>query len=65
MRKVIVLEHISLDGVIQAPGGPEEDRSDGFAYGGWAAPYDERHPWSGPAKADEHAVRPAVRTQNL
>jgi hypothetical protein len=41
MRKIIVLEHISLDGVIQAPGGPEEDKSDGFAYGGWAAPYDD------------------------
>jgi dihydrofolate reductase len=41
MRKIIVLEHISLDGVIQAPGGPEEDTSDGFAYGGWAAPYDD------------------------
>ena len=41
MRKVIVLEHISLDGVIQAPGGPEEDTGDGFAYGGWAAPYDD------------------------
>ena len=39
MRKIIVLEHISLDGVIQAPGGADEDRSDGFAYGGWAAPY--------------------------
>ena len=39
MRKIIVLEHISLDGVIQAPGGPEEDTSDGFAYGGWAAPH--------------------------
>src|SRR6266478_982101 len=39
MRKIIVLEHISLDGVIQAPGGPDEDRSDGFAFGGWAAPY--------------------------
>lgn len=35
MRKVIVLEHISLDGVIQAPGGPEEDTSGGFTYGGW------------------------------
>ncbi len=35
MRKVVVLEHISLDGVIQAPGGPDEDRSGGFAYGGW------------------------------
>ncbi|HET6821888.1 MAG TPA: dihydrofolate reductase family protein [Anaerolineales bacterium] len=41
MRKVIVLEHISLDGVIQAPGGPEEDPSDGFAYGGWIAPYSD------------------------
>src|ERR1041384_3172216 len=41
MRKIIVLEHISLDGVIQGPGGPDEDRSDGFAYGGWAAPYDD------------------------
>ena len=39
MRKVIVLEHISLDGVIQAPGGPDEDPSGGFAYGGWIAPY--------------------------
>ena len=41
MRKVIVLEHISLDGVIQAPGGPEEDASGGFAYGGWTAPYSD------------------------
>lgn len=40
MRKIIVLEHISLDGVIQAPGGPEEDPSGGFAFGGWAAPYE-------------------------
>jgi dihydrofolate reductase len=39
MRKIIVFEHISLDGVIQAPGGPDEDTSDGFAYGGWQAPY--------------------------
>lgn len=35
MRRVIVLEHISLDGVIQAPSGPDEDTSGGFAYGGW------------------------------
>ena len=41
MRKVIVLEHISLDGVIQAPGGPEEDTSGGFAYGGWIAAYSD------------------------
>ncbi len=41
MRKVIVLEHISMDGVIQAPGGPEEDTSGGFAYGGWIAPFSD------------------------
>jgi dihydrofolate reductase len=41
MRKVIVLEHISMDGVIQAPGGPEEDTSGGFAYGGWIGPYSD------------------------
>jgi dihydrofolate reductase len=41
MRKVIVLEHISLDGVIQAPGGPDEDPSGGFAYGGWIVPYSD------------------------
>src|ERR1041385_2447967 len=41
MRKLIVLEHISLDGVIQAPGGPEEDTSDGFAYGGWSMSYSD------------------------
>lgn len=44
MRKVIAIEYISLDGVIQAPGGPEEDPNGPngwFAYGGWAAPYDD------------------------
>lgn len=39
MRKVIVISHVSLDGVIQAMGGPDEDPSGGFAYGGWVAPY--------------------------
>ena len=39
MRKIIVLSMITLDGVMQAPGGPEEDTSDGFKYGGWVAPY--------------------------
>lgn len=41
MRKVMVLEHISLDGIIQAPGGPEEDTSGGFTHGGWIAPYSD------------------------
>lgn len=39
MRKIIVQEFITLDGVMQAPGGPDEDTSSGFAYGGWTAPY--------------------------
>ncbi len=38
MRKIIVLSMITLDGVMQAPGGPEEDKSGGFEYGGWTAP---------------------------
>ncbi|MBI5294250.1 MAG: dihydrofolate reductase family protein [Chloroflexi bacterium] len=41
MRKVIVLEHISLDGIIQAPGWPDEDTSGGFAHGGWIASYSD------------------------
>ena len=41
MRKMIVLEHISLDGVIQAPGGPDEDTSGRFAYGGWISQYSD------------------------
>lgn len=39
MRKVIVLSFISLDGVMQAPGGPEEDLSSDFQLGGWTVPY--------------------------
>src|SRR5262249_19140074 len=39
MRKLIVAEHISLDGVIQAPGGPKEDPSGDFRLGGWIVPY--------------------------
>ncbi len=41
MRKVIAIDFLTLDGVIQAGGGPEEDTSGGFAYGGWQFPYDD------------------------
>jgi len=41
MRNITVLEHITLDGVIQGGGGPDEDPSNGFAYGGWVAPFDD------------------------
>lgn len=39
MRKIAVLSFISLDGVMQAPGGPEEDTSNGFQFGGWTVPF--------------------------
>ncbi|WP_114937132.1 dihydrofolate reductase family protein [Mucilaginibacter endophyticus] len=39
MRKIIVLTFITLDGIMQAPGGPEEDRAGGFKFGGWSAPF--------------------------
>ncbi|HTE57892.1 MAG TPA: dihydrofolate reductase family protein [Verrucomicrobiae bacterium] len=41
MRKIVVLMMISLDGVMQAPGGPEEDTSGGFKYGGWTYAYSD------------------------
>jgi len=41
MRKIIVMSMISLDGVMQAPGAPDEDKSGGFKFGGWTAPYQD------------------------
>jgi dihydrofolate reductase len=39
MSKIVVFNSLTLDGVMQAPGRPDEDPRDGFPYGGWAAPY--------------------------
>src|SRR2546428_8352982 len=39
MRRIIVFNSLSLDGVMQAPGRPDEDRRGGFEHGGWALPY--------------------------
>ena len=39
MRKIIAITHVTLDGIMQAPGGPEEDPRGGFTQGGWAMPY--------------------------
>ena len=55
MRKIIVLSMITLDGVMQAPGGTKEDRSGGFKYGGWTEPYgDEEY-----GKVVEKELKPA------
>ena len=39
MRKLVVIEFVTLDGVMQGLGSPEEDRDGGFEHGGWSAPY--------------------------
>jgi dihydrofolate reductase len=39
MRKIVVLTFLSIDGVMQAPGGSDEDKAEGFKYGGWTHPY--------------------------
>ena len=55
MRRITVLSMITLDGVMQAPGGPDEDKSRGFKYGGWTATYgDEVF-----AKALEKQMKPS------
>ena len=41
MGKVIVMNGLTLDGEMQGPGRPDEDTRDGFAHGGWAAPYSD------------------------
>ena len=41
MSKLVVAEFVSLDGVMQAPGGADEDREGGFEYGGWQMPYND------------------------
>lgn len=42
MRKIIAITHVTLDGVMQAPGGPQEDTQNGFTYGGWAMPFGDK-----------------------
>lgn len=55
MRKIIVLSMITLDGVMQAPGGSKEDSAEGFKYGGWSTPYmDEAY-----GRVAEEEMKPA------
>jgi dihydrofolate reductase len=55
MRKITVIEFVSLDGVVQAPGGPEEDTSGNFKYGGWTAPYFDE--FSGQVMSDQMSLK--------
>ena len=55
MRKITVLSRISLDGVMQAPSGQDEDKSNGFKYGGWTLPYSDESA----AKVFKKMMKPA------
>lgn len=50
MKKIIISTFLTLDGVLQAPGGPEEDPSNGFKWGGWQFPYWDEQMNNGPEK---------------
>ncbi len=64
MAKVIVINWVSLDGVMQGPGSAEEDPRDGFSHGGWAAPYSDEATMAkmGERMAHEHAFLFGRRT---
>jgi dihydrofolate reductase len=57
MRRVVVFEHVTLDGVMQAPGRADEDRRDGFEHGGWATLWD---PVIGSVAEESMASKPAL-----
>ncbi len=67
MRKVIVGAMVSMDGVMQAPGGPEEDPAGGFKFGGWVAPFADIDPVFGEeiGKLFGRAVRPPAWPSHL
>ena len=47
--RIVIIEFMSLDGVVQAPGGPDEDTDGGFAHGGWSHPFFDRRWWAAPS----------------
>ena len=65
MRKIIVATFISLDGVMQAPGGPQEDPTGGFTLGGWTAPYFDEALGAIDGRNLRPALRPAAWPQDL
>jgi dihydrofolate reductase len=67
MRKIIAITQVTLDGVMQAPGGPEEDPSNGFTHGGWAMPFvdDAAHQVIGEIIAGEFDMLLGRRTYGI
>jgi hypothetical protein len=63
MRKLVLIEFMSLDGVVQAPGDPQEDTEGGFAHGGWQRPYFDDAFLAAAGKGRDR--RPALRPQDL
>ncbi|HEY1797233.1 MAG TPA: dihydrofolate reductase family protein [Stellaceae bacterium] len=67
MRSIIAITQVKLDGVMQAPGGPEEDPSNGFTHGGWAMPFvdDAAHRVIGETIAGEFGLLLGRRTYEI
>ena len=65
MRKIIVGAMVSMDGVMQAPGGPTEDPTKGFKFGGWVMPYFDQEFGEETRPPLQGEVRPPARPQDL
>ena len=65
MSKLVVFNHVTLDGVMQAPGRPDEDRRGGFEHGGWARPYSDAVMGTAQARGHGQGRGAAVRAADL
>lgn len=65
MRKIVAGAFVSLDGIMQAPGGPEEDPTGGFKFGGWTATYWDAVTAEAIGRQSLGALRPVAGPQDL
>lgn len=67
MRKIIAINQVTVDGVMQGPGGPEEDQRNGFNHGGWVAPFrdDALFQWIDETMADRFDMLLGGRTYDV